>query len=110
MASKEFYRTIVKGASFLSTPTAQEAKQYLSGALITALDILDFLADGQDHEYGEIAEATGLNHTTVRAAIKGLYDGGYPIEFSPGELRSKRGRAPTRIRIATLLAEARVLQ
>lgn len=99
MAGTKFVERIKNSARFLATPTAQAARGHLDDPLETALKVLDCFADGKPHDYAEISETTGIHQNTVRQIIKALDMGGYPLQFTYAEIRSKPiGRKPIAIK------------
>lgn len=99
MAGKKFADRIEHSARFLATPTAQQARGYLLEPLETALTILAVFSDGKPHDYEEVAEKTGFHHTTVRQVIRSLERGGYPLQFTYGEVKARTGRKPVAVHL-----------
>lgn len=97
MANQRMIARIERAAKFLATPVAQNARGYLDKPLETALRILDQFADGKPHDYQEVAESTGIHPNTVQQCINALARGGYPLQFTFGEVRKTTGRKPVAI-------------
>jgi len=74
---------IERAAKFLKTPTAKQARDYLDEPYKLALEILEAFADGQPHNFSEIAEITGLNPCTVSQVLKALMRGGFEFTITP---------------------------
>lgn len=98
MANDKYIERIKQSARFLATPTAIAARGYLDSPLEAALKVLDCFADGEQHDYEEIAEMTGMHKNTVSQIIRALDEGGFPLKFSYSALTAKTGRKPIIIR------------
>lgn len=98
MAGKKFVERIEKSARFLATPTAQQARGYLDAPLESALKVISAFADGQQHDYEELAEITGMHSQTVQQIIRALDRGGYPLQFTHAALKMPTGRKPVTVR------------
>lgn len=97
MAGDKFVERIKTSARFLATPTAQAARGYLDAPLETALKVLDCFADGKNHDYQEISDATGIHGNTVRQIVRALELGGYPLQFTYAAVKAPTGRKPVAI-------------
>ena len=84
MASKQFIHRIEGAATFLSTPTAKQAKGYLDQPLETALRVIEALGPGATYE--GMAQQTGLHLNTVRNVVAALRRGGYPLSDEDGPI------------------------
>jgi hypothetical protein len=87
---------IREDAAWLRTPDAIAARGHLMLCLETAFLVLDVFADGNAHDYEEVAELTGRNKQTCRQILHALNEGGYGFVFSPsqGYKPTERGGRP----------------